>query len=221
LIKAVIFDIDGTLVDTVDLHADAWVRTLAHFGIDVPYETMRARIGEGGDRIVAEFAPDYAARGRGEEIETFRADLFKREHLPTARPFARVRALFECVKARGQTAVLGSSCKGHEIDAYMRLTGIADLVDAAATSDDAESSKPAPDIFEAALRRIHPIGAAEAMVVGDSIYDAQAAARAGMGAIGLLCGGTPEPALREAGFLAIYRDPEDLLRRYGRSPLAA
>lgn len=218
MIKAVIFDIDGTLVDTVDLHAEAWVRTFKHFDVEAPYEAVRARIGEGGDRLVAEFAGTSAG---AEEIEAFRSDLFKREYMPKARAFPGVRALFQRVRADGQKAVLGSSCKGHEIEAYKALAGITDLVDASATSDDAEGSKPAPDIFQAALRQVAPIKPAEAMVVGDSIYDAQAARRAGMRAVGLLCGGTPEARLREAGFVAVYRDPEDLLRRYEESPLAA
>jgi phosphoglycolate phosphatase-like HAD superfamily hydrolase len=219
MIKAVIFDIDGTLVDTVDLHAESWVRAFKHFGIDAPYEEVRARIGEGGDRIIAAFAGKATARA--DEIEAYRSDLFKRDYLPRARAFPGVRALFQRVRAAGQKAVLGSSCKAHEIEAYKALARIEDLVDAAATSDDADRSKPAPDIFQAALREVAPIAAAEAMVVGDSVYDAQAAARAGIGAVGLLCGGTPEARLRAAGFLAVYRDPEDLLRRYDQSPLAA
>lgn len=216
MIKAVIFDIDGTLVDTVDLHAESWVRTFAHFGVEAPYDAVRARIGEGGDRIIAEFAPKADAAA----VERHRADLFQCEYLPRARAFAGVRGLFERVHAGGQKAVLGSSCKAEELEAYKQLAGIADLVDAAASADDADGSKPAPDIFEAALARVEPITSRQAMVVGDSIYDAQAARRAGMAAIGLLCGGTPETTLRDAGCLAIYRDPDDLLRHYDRSPLA-
>ena len=217
MIKAVIFDIDGTLVDTVDLHAEAWVRALKHFGVKAPYDQVRARIGEGGDRIVAEFAGRTAA---GDEIEAFRADLFKREYLPRARAFMGVRALFQRVRAGGQKAALGSSCKADELDAYKALARISDLVDAAVTADDADRSKPAPDIFLAVVQKMAPIAPTEAMVVGDSVYDAQAAARAGIAAIGLLCGGTPEARLRAAGFVAVYRDPEDLLLHYAQSPLA-
>jgi HAD superfamily hydrolase (TIGR01509 family) len=217
MIKAVIFDIDGTLVDTVDLHAESWVRAFKHFGVEAPYDAVRDRIGEGGDRIVAEFA--VAAASHADEIEAFRSDLFKREYLPRARAFMGVRALFQRVRAGGQKAVLGSSCKAHELEGYTVLARIADLVDAAVSSGDVGSSKPAPDIFQVALQKVAPIAPAEAIVVGDSVYDAQAATRAGMRAVGLLCGGTPEARLREAGFVAVYRDPEDLLRRYEESPL--
>lgn len=221
MIKAVIFDVDGTLVDTVALHASAWVESLRHFGFEVAFNDMRAQIGKGGDQILNGLLPPDVLERRREEIEAFRADLFKREYLPKARAFPGVRRLFEHIRIAGQRAVLASSGKEDEVDGYRKLADIADLVEAATSSDDAERSKPFPDIFQAALDKLSPLSAHEAMVVGDTPYDAEAARNAGLRMVGVLSGGFSEEALREAGCIAIYRDPEDLLRNYDSSPLAA
>jgi len=217
--KAVIFDVDGTLIDSVDLHAAAWVETFRHFGLVVSHGAVRSQIGKGGDQLMPVFVPRDLLERRGGEIEAFRADLFKRDYLSQARAFPGVRALFERLRTAGQTVVLASSGKAGEVERYQEIAGITDLVQAVTTSDDAERSKPHPDIFEAALRKVAPIGAAEAVVVGDSPYDAEAAAKAGLRTVGVLCGGFPEKDLRSAGCVAVYRGPEDLLRHYDSSPL--
>lgn len=221
MIKAVIFDIDGTLIDTVDLHAKAWVEALKHFGHDVAFQDMRSQIGKGGDQILLGLLPPDVIAQRGEEIQDFRSALFKRDFLPKARAFPGVRDLFGRIRAAGQRAVLASSGKADEVEQYKRIANIADLVGEATSSDDAERSKPFPDIFRAALSRLAPLGPDEAVVVGDTPYDAEAARTAGLKTVGVLSGGFPEAALREAGCIAIYRDAEDLLRHYEGSPLAA
>jgi phosphoglycolate phosphatase-like HAD superfamily hydrolase len=220
VVKAVIFDIDGTLIDTVDLHAASWVQALAHFGIAVEHDAIRTHIGEGSDRLLPAFLPAGTSASRRAAIENYRSDLFRRDYLPKARAFPKVRELFQLIRARGQKAVLASSCKEDEIGDYKRIAGIDDLVDAQATADDAEKSKPAPDIFERALAEIAPITAAQAVVVGDTHYDAEAAVKAGLVPVGVLCGGSTEQQLRAAGCIAIYRDPADLLRQYDASPLS-
>ena len=217
--QAVLFDVDGTLVDTVDLHAEAWLATLRRFGCDVAYDAVRSQIGKGGDQLMPVFLPQSVLDRHGEEIEHFRTDLFKRDYLPRARAFPGVRDLFLQIRAAGQRIVLASSGKKDEVEHYQELAGIADLVDAMTTSDDAERSKPFPDIFEAALAQVAPLSPSQVMAVGDTPYDAEAAGKAGIGTIGLLCGGFPEADLRSAGCLAIYRDPQDLLRNYAGSPL--
>jgi HAD superfamily hydrolase (TIGR01549 family) len=219
--KAIIFDVDGTLVDTVDLHAASWAETLRHFGRDVTHEEVRRQIGKGGDQLMPVFLPPEMVERRGEEIESFRKDLYMREYIGKARPFPGVPELFRRIRAAGQRVVLASSAKGEELEHYKRLAGIAELLDGATSADDAERSKPFPDIFLAALDRLSPIGAAEAVVVGDTPYDAEAAMKAGIRPVGVLCGGFPEAELRAAGCVAIYRDPAELLARYDRSPLAA
>ena len=220
MLKAVIFDVDGTLIDTVDFHAASWVETFRRYGSEIPYEDVRAQIGKGGDQLMPVFLPRDLIESRGEEIEDVRKKLFVKEYMPKVRAFPGVRALMERLRADGRRIVLASSAKGDELERYKEIAGIADLLDAETSADDAERSKPFPDIFEAALARIAPAGPDEAIAVGDTPYDAEAARKAGLRTIGVLSGGFPEASLREAGCVAVYRDPEDLLRNYERSPLA-
>jgi HAD superfamily hydrolase (TIGR01509 family) len=219
MIKAVIFDIDGTLIDTVDLHAASWQEALRHFGHEVPYDKVRAQIGKGGDLLMPALLPEEEVRRRGEEIEGYRKDLFQREYLPRVKPFPAVRELFERIEADGLRIALASSAKKEELGRYKQIAGIDDLLEAETSSDDAEKSKPHPDIFEAAIDRLEGIAADDAIAIGDTPYDAEAAGKAGLRTIGVLCGGWPEEKLREAGCVAIYRDPADLLRNYDQSPL--
>lgn len=221
MIKAVIFDVDGTLVDTNDLHTSAWVEAFRHFGREIPYADIRAQMGKGGDQLMPVFlSPEDMARD-GDAIASFRGDLFRREYMPRVTAFAGVRPLFERLAASGRTIVLASSGNKDEVESHMTTADIADLVQEATSADDAEHSKPAPDIFEAALRRLAPLSADDAIVVGDTPYDAQAAAKAGLRTIGVLSGGFTEDELRAAGCIAVYRDPEDLLREFDRSLLGA
>jgi len=219
--KAVIFDVDGTLIDTVDLHAQCWVDALKHFGVDVPFEDLRVQIGKGGDQILHGLIPPDMLVSQGEEIQTFRSDTFKRDYMHQARAFPGVRELFERIRAAGQKAVLASSGTAGEVDHYKRIAGIADLIDGATSSDDAERSKPFPDIFQAALAKLAPLGVQDAIVVGDTPYDAEAARTAGLTSVGVLCGGFSEEALRSAGCVAVFGGPADLLERYEDSPLAS
>jgi HAD superfamily hydrolase (TIGR01509 family) len=219
MVTGVIFDIDGTLVDSVDLHAQAWQEAFRHFGFDIPYDTVRGQIGKGGDQLLPALLPKDVVKEKGEEIDKYRADLFKREYMPKVRPFPAVRELFERIKRDGKRVALASSAKGPELKEYKRLANIGDLIEAETSSDDAEKSKPHPDIFEAALDRLGGIDPAEVVVVGDTPYDAEAAGKAGLRTVGVLCGGFPADRLRAAGCVALYRDPADLLRQYEASPL--
>ncbi len=217
---AVIFDVDGTLIDTVDLHAQAWVEALRHFGVETAFEDMRVQIGKGGDQLLHGLIPPDRLDREGEAIQSFRADLFKRKHLRQARAFPGVRDLFQRIRDAGQHIVLASSGKADEVEAYKEIAGIADLIDDATSSDDAERSKPFPDIFQAAFEKLGLADPAQAVVIGDTPYDAEAARQAGLATIGVLCGGFPEEALRAAGCIAVYRDPQHLLEDFARSPLA-
>ncbi|AWN37582.1 HAD family hydrolase [Methylobacterium radiodurans] len=218
--RAVIFDIDGTLLDSVDLHAEAWVAAFARFGIATDFATVRGQIGKGGDELMPVFVPEERLAREGEAIEAYRSDLFKRDYLPRVKPFPGVRALFERVRAEGLTIALGSSGKRAEVEHYQEILGITDLVDVATSSDDADRSKPHPDIFQAALERLGGMPKDRVLAVGDTPYDAEAAGKAGIGAIGVLCGGFPEADLSAAGCRAIYRDPQDILDGFDASPLA-
>ncbi|KQO49164.1 HAD family hydrolase [Methylobacterium sp. CM6241] len=219
--RAVIFDIDGTLLDSVDLHAQAWVDAFAHFGVETDPALVRRQIGKGGDELMPVFLPPDRVAREGETIEAYRSDLFKREYLDRVRPFPGVRALFERIRAADLRIALGSSGKKDEVEHYQELLGIADLVDVVTSSDDVERSKPHPDIFESALKKLAPLEPRSILVVGDTPYDAEAAAKAGLSTIGVLCGGFPAADLSKAGCIAIYRDPQDLLAGFDRSPLVA
>ncbi|HEV7255927.1 MAG TPA: HAD family hydrolase [Mesorhizobium sp.] len=218
--KAVVFDMDGTLIDTVGLHARAWEDTFRQFGHEVPAERIRGQIGKGGDQLMPVFLDQSVVEENGEAMERFRAARFKERYLPEARGFPGVRELFQRIRAQGSRIALASSCKTDEIEGYMELAGIPDLVDARTTTDDAQRSKPEPDIFQVALKRLEGVTPEEAIVVGDSPYDALAAAKAGIRTVGLLSGGFPEAELRQAGCIAIYKDPQDLLQHFESSPLA-
>lgn len=218
--RAVIFDIDGTLLDSVDLHARAWAEAFAHFGVTTDFADVRRQIGKGGDELMPVFLSEERVARDGETIEAYRSDLFKRRYLSEVRPFPGVRPLFEHIRAAGLTIALASSGKRSEVEHYTEILEIGDLVDVATSSDDADRSKPHPDIFEAALEKLDGAPRDAIIVIGDTPYDAEAAAKAGLRTVGLLCGGFPEADLRSAGCVAIYRDPEDLLNRFAQSPLA-
>jgi HAD superfamily hydrolase (TIGR01509 family) len=218
--RAAIFDIDGTLLDSVDLHARAWVEAFRHFGVETEVAELRRQIGKGGDELMPVFLPAERVEREGAEIEGYRSDLFKRDYLERVRPFPGVRALFERMRAAGLAIALASSGKRAEVEHYQEILGIADLVDVATSADDADRSKPHPDIFQAAIDKLAPIDRADMIAVGDTPYDAQAAGKAGLKTVGLLCGGFPEAELSAAGCVAIYRDPQDLLDGFDGSPLA-
>jgi HAD superfamily hydrolase (TIGR01509 family) len=219
MIEAVIFDVDGTLVDTVDMHAEAWQRAFKEFGKDLEFQAVREQIGKGGDQLMPEFLSEKELKDFGEKLEKRRTEIFDNEYLPETKPFPKVRELVERIKKDGKKVVLASSATGKEVEFFKKLMNIADLLEAETTSDDAESSKPEPDIFEAALKKIGNPDADNCIVVGDTPYDAIAAAKINLRTIGVLSGGFPERVLRDAGCIEIYRDPANLLLRYEESAI--
>lgn len=221
MIHGVIFDIDGTLIDSVDLHAKAWQEAFQHFGHDIPFENIRSQIGKGGDQLMPVFLSEDELQRFGKELEEFRGELFKRNYLPQVKAFPRVRELFERILSDGKKIVLASSAKDDELEAYKRIAQIEDLIHDETSADDVERSKPHPDVFQEALKKLGGgITYDEVIVVGDTPYDAQAAGKLDISTIGLLCGGFPEMELRGAGCIALFRDPADLLERYEQTPLA-
>ena len=210
--QAVLFDVDGTLVDSNELHVESWDRAFRHFGKSFSRAALRKQIGKGSDKYLPEFLSDEEIKRFGKELDQFRSDLFQRQYLPRVRPFPQVRALFQTLRRAGKSAVLATSGKKIEARHYIQLLEIDDLIAGLTTADDADESKPAPDIFEAALSRLDGIPAARAIVVGDTPYDMEAAGKLHLAAIGFLCGGTTDgDALEAAGALRLFRDPADLL----------
>jgi HAD superfamily hydrolase (TIGR01509 family) len=217
-LDAVLFDVDGTLVDSNDLHAESWAKTFAHFGFDVPVDAIRGQIGKGGDNLIPALIEGLSDQ-RQEEMDSWRGDLFKRDYLDRVRPFPGVCALFERIRDRGLTIVLASSATTDDLDHHLKMLGCGDLVAGQTTSDDVENSKPDPDIFAAALKKAGA-DASAAIAIGDTPYDILAAGKIGLRTIGFRCGGFDEGALREAGAIALFDGPEDLLARFDESPLA-
>lgn len=217
--KAVLFDVDGTLIDSNDLHVEAWLETFRHFDIEATEEQVRADLGKGGDQLAPDFVSEADLQDLQPKIEAFRADLYAREYLPRVKALPGVRALFERLRADGRTIVLASSGKAHEVDHAKQVAEITDLVDAQTTADDVAHSKPSPDIFRAALAKAAGVSAEQAVAIGDTPYDAQAARGAGVATVGVLSGGFSEDVLMKAGCIAVYADIRALLVGYDGSPL--
>ena len=217
MIRAVLLDVDGTLVDSNDAHARAWVQAFAEQGVAVDYDAVRRRIGMGGDKLMPAVSDIEESTPAGQRIAARRQEIFK-GFLPTLKAFPEAGALVAALKAAGYRAVAASSAKREELEALLALAGAADLLDASTSSDDAEESKPDPDIIQAALKRAG-VAPSEAVMIGDTPYDVEAAGRAGVATIGFRCGGWRDTDLR--GATAIYNGPWDLLRQFDSSPLGA
>lgn len=213
-IKAIIFDLDGTLVDSVDYHAQAWVKAFEQYGYDFSFEKLRQQIGKGSEFIIGELLPEKEAAKLESDIATYRKQYYQDNLLERVKPFAKVRELFEKIKADNLKIVLASSARTETIEHYKKLLKIEDLIDGATSTDDVAKSKPEPDIFKSALEKLGDIPTKEVIVVGDSPYDAIAANKIDLRTIGVLCGGFSRETLSEAGCVAIYQNPADLLDNY-------
>jgi HAD superfamily hydrolase (TIGR01509 family) len=220
LIKAAIFDVDGTLVDSNMAHVEAWREAFRHYGKTLPVEEVHSQIGKGGDQLMPVFLSREELDRFGADLERLRLEIFTRDYLPQVRPFPKVRELFERIRGDGMRIAVATSSKQEELERHIKNLGVEDLVDVTISADDVARSKPCPDVFEAALARLG-VAPDEAIVIGDTPYDAQAAAKAGMKTIGLLSGGFSEEVLRESGVVAVYKDVADLLEHYDESPLSA
>lgn len=215
-VRGVLLDIDGTLIDSNDAHARSWADTLCRAGYQVTFQRVRELIGKGGDKLLAETVGLDDESPEGKEITRRRRDLFLREYVPTLRAFDGARELLIHMRKEGLLLVVATSAGADEMGPLLRVVGAEDLIDEATSSSDAERSKPDPDIVQAALAK-GQLAPHEALMLGDTPYDVEAASRAGVGAIALRTGGWPDEAL--SGALAIFDGPRDLLERWDQSPL--
>lgn len=217
-LKAVLFDLDGTLVDSNDYHVAAWETAFRDAGHAITTEQIHGQIGKGGDNLVPALLPDLNADAV-EALGKAQGEAFQSDYRERIRPFPGARDLMARVADAGHKVVLASSAGSADIDHYVELLDAKDLIALTTGKDDVEHSKPDPDIFAAAVKKAG-VAASDCLVIGDTPYDVEAAKACGIDAIGLLSGGFPEATLREAGAIAIYPDVAALLAGYGSSPLA-
>jgi membrane protein len=216
-IKAILFDIDGTLVDSNDAHICAWQEALASKGKKFDRSIIQDQMGKGADMLLPTLVPEIDEQGRsdltkaqGDSFNNYRGDV---------KPFPGARALIAHVYGLGQKIVLASSASKDDLNHYLDLMDIRDLVTVSTTSDDVANTKPAPDIFSNALRKLPGLSPSEVLVVGDTPYDIEAARKCGIAAVAVRSGGFSDASLSEAGAIAIYDDVEDVLEGYSQSPL--
>jgi HAD superfamily hydrolase (TIGR01509 family) len=217
-LTTVLFDVDGTLVDSNDAHAHAWVRAFAEFDVDVSFDEVRRSIGMGGDKLMPRVSDLTEDSDKGQKIAARRKEIFKQEWLPRLAALPRAADLVAAIKKRGLVAVAASSAKKEELEPLLKIAAAHSLMDGATSSDDAEESKPDPDIVQAALKRAGAT-ADEAIMIGDTPYDIEAAGRAGVRTIAFRSGGWQDADL--TGALAIYDGPWDLLDQLDESPLGS
>jgi phosphoglycolate phosphatase-like HAD superfamily hydrolase len=218
-IDTVLFDIDGTLDDSNDAHANSWVDALAEAGYPTPFALIRPLIGLGSDKLFPKLGHGLSADAEpGKAILGRRREIFLSKYLPAIEPFAGAHDLVAALRAHEYRLIVASSASEEELTPLLRIAHVEDLFDHAMTPNEVENSKPDPDIVEAALAW-SKTSRENAVMIGDSRYDVEAAMRARVAAIALRCGGTPDADL--AGAAAIFDDPADLLRALERTSFAA
>jgi HAD superfamily hydrolase (TIGR01509 family) len=214
---AAILDIDGTLVDTNFHHAIAWYRAFHQHEIVLPIWRIHRHIGMGGDQLVAALCDDQTEEEKGEDIRAAEKVLYA-ELIGEVEPLKGSRELIEDLKGRGHAVVLASSAKEDEVDHYLDVLDARDLADDWTTSADVEATKPEPDLVKAAMEKA---GNDDAVMVGDTTWDCEAAKRAGIETVAVLTGGFSEAELRDAGAVTVFHSIEELRKALDDTPLAA
>src|SRR5215210_2589618 len=211
--SAAILDIDGTLVDTNYHHAVAWYRAFRQHEVVLPVWRIHRHIGMGGDQVVAALAGDEVEEERGDDIRAAEKALYL-ALIEEVEPFEGSRELIDALKARGHTVVLASSAKANEVEHYLDLLDAREAADGWTTSADVEATKPEPDLVVAAVEKA---GADEAVMVGDTTWDCEAAKRAGVETIAVLTGGFSAQELADAGAIAVFESIAELRERLGET----
>jgi HAD superfamily hydrolase (TIGR01509 family) len=218
MVKAVLCDIDGTLVDSNWLHAEAWQHAFAEMGIVLERETVRRQIGKGGDELIPVFVPWWKRDAVEEPLKAYRDWLFRTDFLSRVKPLPKVRDFAEELKRRDIKFALASSAKKNDIEDYKRIMHVEDLVDDATSADDVDRAKPHPDVFSVTLKRLG-LKAKDCIALGDTPYDAESAGKAGLGTIGVETGGWTHNELMGAGCVEVYASVAELLERIDDSAI--
>lgn len=217
-LTAVLFDVDGTLIDSNDAHAAAWIKAFNEFDVWVDPIEVRRTIGMGGDKLMPKVSGIEETSPLGEKIAKRRGEIFKKEFLRSLKPFPGAADLVATIATSRLRAVAASSASESDLKALLDIADATSLMDDWTSSDDADQSKPEPDIIHAALQRAHA-APRQAVMIGDTPYDVAAARAAGVPVIAFRCGGWLDPDL--VGAIEIYDGPWDLLARIDRSLLTA
>jgi HAD superfamily hydrolase (TIGR01549 family) len=218
VLSAVLLDVDGTLIDSNEAHARAWADVLRDNGWPgITWQDVLPLVGMGGDKLLPKLTGVEIDSRRGKALAEERTEHFLTAYAPTIRAFPGTRDLLEAIRERGLKRVIATSAKDDELEILLDRAGVADLITRETTSDDAKGkSKPDPNIIVAALAKAHA-AAGEAIMIGDTPYDVEAATKAGVRTIAFRCGGWGDEPL--AGAAAIYAGPAELVARFGESPL--
>lgn len=216
-IRGVILDMDGTLIDSNDAHAHAWVEAMSEYGFQVEFEKIRRLIGMGGDFLIPEALGIEADTELGEKISRRRKEIFQARYLPNLQSFPKARELLLRMKAGGLRLAVASASKEEELERMMERVGIDGLVEASTSAGDVEVPKPEPDVVQAALEKLR-LSPQEVLMLGDTPYDIEAAAKAGVEVVALRSGGWSAADLE--GARAVYWDTADLFVHYEQSPFS-
>lgn len=208
-----LLDLDGTLVDSNDLHADCWVEAFAHFGKQVDRKVVREQLGKGGDLLVPDTLDAREMRKFGKPLQKYRGDLWKDRYIKTVQPFPGVADAMRELHSRGVKLALASSSNPDEVEYYVELLGVAGLLEGTTSKKDAQFSKPSPEIFQAALDRVGT-DPARTFAVGDTPYDILAAHRTALPVAALRCGGFAEELLAKAEL--VFDDFTSMVRELER-----
>lgn len=219
MIKAVIFDIDGTLIDSNAAHAESFVKAFKKFGKDAPFEELKCLIGMGADDILEKYLSKAEIEEFGEDLKKYRKAIFLTEFLPRVKTFPKLRELLEKIKSDNKQIALASSASREELEKYREKLRIDDLYEEETNADDADEAKPEPDIFQAALKKLKGVKREEAIVIGDTPYDAIAAKKADLQIIGVTSGGWAREKLFSEGCAEVYRDVAEIYSEYENSPI--
>lgn len=209
--RGVILDVDGTLIDSNDAHARAWSDAGERLGYHIPFEEVRPLIGMGGDRVMPMLTGVESDSEEGRELSEARSEIFKQRYLPEIQAFPRVRELVERLSDDGFDLVVASSASADDLEDLLQVAGVLDLIRSSTSADDADESKPAPDIVEEAISRAN-VDRQRLVMIGDTPYDVEAARRARVPLVAVRCGGWDDAELE--GAAAVFDDPADLLDHY-------
>ena len=213
-VEAVLLDVDGTLIDSNDAHAQAWSDVFKEAGFEIGSETVGPLVGMGSDKLLPKLTGIDAESEEGKRLIERRKDVFAKEYLPSIRPFPQTRDLLDRMRKDGLRLVVASSASEDELRGLLTALGAPWLLDDATSSSDADRSKPDPDIVRVAVDTAG-VGPERCVMLGDTPYDVEAATRTGVRVVGLRCGGWGDDDLK--GALEIHDDPKALLEAYDDS----